>query len=557
MIRQSKTTIKELSAQYRSVLKRAFLAGLVAMATSGAYAAGADVTFAGNYVNASDATVNVNDPVADEPYSYEKSNGDFRNVASQDTDPTLTDFTYTDKNGDPATLASGTQTQTDFTGTTAASGVVTTTQEIVAGATVLRDNYEYVNGKGNTVTLGTSAQDMVENVALNTDYTPDTVIGVINGTADSFDGTLYSTTVGSETYHLSADGTKLVDSHNIEVTPTDPSPEKDAFDAMQAAYNSDVLLINGAETSTAAEWVDEQANFATANTAFTTDEGTVTTLNTRWESYETAAGLLTAAQNAQGDAQTIYGANTTSAADALAVYDAPITSSITNGANAAIAASITNENGAIKTALNTAETNAKDYADGLASNYDAAGAADTAEQNAKDYADGLAANYDAAGAASTAKGEAINSANGYTDGKIATEVENRNAAIATAKGEAIESANAYTDNTALAIRNDFASGDTLTLAKANAYTDERVNELEKDMSSGIASATALSAVSVPNVKKGQLAVSGGYGYYNSQSAFALGAAVGLTSKWSANVGAALSDRNATFRAGTSYLIDLF
>ena len=46
---------------------------------------------------------------------------------------------------------------------------------------------------------------------------------------------------------------------------------------------------------------------------------------------------------------------------------------------------------------------AKDYADGLAVNYDAAGAASTAAagalQSAKDYADGLASNYDAAGAA--------------------------------------------------------------------------------------------------------------------------------------------------------------
>ena len=39
------------------------------------------------------------------------------------------------------------------------------------------------------------------------------------------------------------------------------------------------------------------------------------------------------------------------------------------------------------TKANTAETNAKDYADGLAKNYDAAGAAATAEANAKKYAD--------------------------------------------------------------------------------------------------------------------------------------------------------------------------
>jgi len=51
-----------------------------------------------------------------------------------------------------------------------------------------------------------------------------------------------------------------------------------------------------------------------------------------------------------------------------------------------------------------AEQNAKDYADGLASNYDPAGSAQGAYNNAVSYADGLAVNYDAAGAASTVQG---------------------------------------------------------------------------------------------------------------------------------------------------------
>jgi hypothetical protein len=59
----------------------------------------------------------------------------------------------------------------------------------------------------------------------------------------------------------------------------------------------------------------------------------------------------------------------------------------------------------------TAQANAEDYADGLASNYDPAGSAATAETNAKSYADGLASNYEVAGAAAAA----ITTANGYTD----------------------------------------------------------------------------------------------------------------------------------------------
>lgn len=63
------------------------------------------------------------------------------------------------------------------------------------------------------------------------------------------------------------------------------------------------------------------------------------------------------------------------------------------------------------TAWDAAEQNAKDYADSLADDYDAAGAAATAETNAKAYADGLAGNYDAAGDADAALADA----KAYTD----------------------------------------------------------------------------------------------------------------------------------------------
>jgi hypothetical protein len=65
-------------------------------------------------------------------------------------------------------------------------------------------------------------------------------------------------------------------------------------------------------------------------------------------------------------------------------------------------------------AASSAQDNAENYADSLASNYDPAGAATTAENNAKSYADGLAVNYDAAGSAMTAE----QNANSYTDTEI-------------------------------------------------------------------------------------------------------------------------------------------
>ena len=64
---------------------------------------------------------------------------------------------------------------------------------------------------------------------------------------------------------------------------------------------------------------------------------------------------------------------------------------------------------------------ANEYADGLASNYDAAGAAATAEKNAKDYADGkfqVAGNYEDAGAAAQALADAKTYVDGKVDGKF-------------------------------------------------------------------------------------------------------------------------------------------
>ena len=111
-----------------------------------------------------------------------------------------------------------------------------------------------------------------------------------------------------------------------------------------------------------------------------------------------------------------------------------------------------------------------------------------------------------------------------------------------------------------AIRNDFAAGDAATLARANAYTDQKVDTLEKNVSGGVAAATALSSVAVSNVKRGEVSVGAGYGYYNDQSAVAFGAAMGLTDRWSVNAGAGLATGDKTqmaIRAGTNYKFKLF
>jgi hypothetical protein len=121
---------------------------------------------------------------------------------------------------------------------------------------------------------------------------------------------------------------------------------------------------------------------------------------------------------------------------------------------------------------------------------------------------------------------------------------------------AIGDAIAASENT---LRNEYRSADELVLKSAKAYTDKKVSKLEDTLSAGIASSAALSSVAVSNVKRGELSVGGGYGNYNSKSAFALGAAMGLTNNWSVNAGAGMDSNgdHVAFRAGTNYKFKLF
>lgn len=518
--------------------KHLILTSLVAIvATTGVAGAATDVAFSGNYTNTSGNTVNVADAVAAESYSYEKSDGSTRNVASQATDPTLSDFTYTDKDGNDADLSSGEKVQSDFTGTTSASGVVSTTQEIVSGATVDRSNYSYTSGNGDTVELGTTAKDMIQNVDLDATYTSGTQIAVTNGTAGSeFDGTIYTVTIdGDDTYHLSADGTTLYHSNNTTAGEPEPgSALADAFTAMKTAYTTDVANVNAAKTETEAQWATEQTNFAAAEAAFTTDSATVATLDTRWGTYETAANLLATAQANQSTAQNTYNANSADLTNALAVYDAPIETTIDTRANNAIDTSVAS--GSIKTALDTKANNADvDAALALKANSSALNDEATVRANA-DTA--LQANIDAETTRATTAEAGLQQA--ITD-----------------EATARENADMQLQNQ---INQSIALADYQTLSKANSYTDTRVNTLEKNVSGGVAAATALSAVNVGNVKKGEVSVGGGYGYYNSQSAMAFGAAMGLSDRWSVNAGAGIASGDKTqmtFRAGTNYKFKLF
>jgi hypothetical protein len=126
--------------------------------------------------------------------------------------------------------------------------------------------------------------------------------------------------------------------------------------------------------------------------------------------------------------------------------------------------------------LNDAKEYAKEYADGLASNYDAAGSASAAEAAAKSYADGkfqVAGNYETEGAAAQALVDAKAYVDGKVDGKFdaagAAEAA-KEAAIAQAKLDAAETLKAYYTKTE--VDNLLATNTAADQAYAKQYTDE-------------------------------------------------------------------------------------
>lgn len=538
------------------VLTAFSLAGILAFA--GAHAA-TDVTFAGKY-ETSNGTASVGTPLnaADYKYTYVDYNGS--TVTKNYTeDPAAGDFKYKNAAGtwqayDPENTGSLPQ-QSDYTGATAASGDITTTQEIVAGATMDRNNYTYKNGAGENVTLGESAHDFTQDVTLNNTYVSgdDATITVKNGNAPTFDGTRYKYTDESgNTYHLNADGTSLANDRNEMVTPEPGSTLETAFNGMQAAFTVDTTNVDAAKTSTGAQYATEGPLFSAANTVFENDTNTVSELNNRYATIATAGEQWDAALANKETTTNGWTADNERQAAASEIFNAPITATIDGRANDAIAASVT-DGGVINEALTTGD-------DAVRSEFAAADTQIRSDMTAGD--DTVRSEFAAADTqirSDMAAGDqaTLASAKTYTDDRetvirtdfAAADVETLNSA----KGYA-DAQDALTLNNAKAYANERAA---LSLAAANAYTDKKIDKLDKDLSAGVASSVALSSVAVSGVQRGEVSVGAGFGNYNSQSAVAFGAAMGLTNNWSVNVGAGVSDADVAFRAGTNYKFKLF
>ena len=615
-MRQSKTTLKELTAQYRSVLKRAFIAGVMAVAT--ANSANAAITPSdiraindsinmlqsdGNYTTSKGdfnaETTDYSTAAGYGLYTYDHDNNPgtdeialTTNNAAETLDDTV--FTYTDNTGGTTNLGANATgfTTGDFTGAAGTISVADGTTDLTTleanTTTVGLGNYQYManfDNSGDALTALTA--DAPELSSFHNDITLTTGTITVNGNDEvnkpsidqyGFTITLHDGSTGNfdlvynESTHLYSynyDGDVVLDATDIAAADAQVTTQSNNL-------INDTTLFNGAVATNTTNYNSTLGHYNNVHNVYESDANAQTALNEGYDTYkdtfetakqnkETAAGNLSAAQGAYASDLAIY----TPVATAYNNYKYSLGKSI-------------------DAKDETVLTNANAYADSLASNYDAAGSADAEQTRAVAAENALQDNITAEADARAAADITLqNNINAEADARAAADItlqnnidaeasaraaadttlQNNINAEATARQAADTTLQNNIDNEVArataqeaAIRGEFAAADAATLSKANSYTDSRVNTLEKNVSGGIAAATALSAVEVSNVKRGEMSVGGGYGYYNGQSAGAFGMAMGLSDNWSVNAGAGIASGDETqvaFRAGTNYKFKLF
>lgn len=165
-------------------------------------------------------------------------------------------------------------------------------------------------------------------------------------------------------------------------------------------------VTNSALTTALADYLtkDEFDLFKVENTSAIADaKAAGTAATTALNEYKTANDAALAGVKATAEAATTMEAVEAKGYATVTYVDGEI-----DKVETAISEEAARADAAEKKAL----ADAKAYADSLAGNYDAAGAASAAETAAKAYADGLAVNYDAAGSAAAAEANA----KAYADG---------------------------------------------------------------------------------------------------------------------------------------------
>ena len=218
----------------------------------------------------------------------------------------------------------------------------------------------------------------------------------IDGLAGYIAGKVQDTNT-TYTFEVAADtGELVIKSHelngNASTVATIDVVSHAELDAKLADWVSKTELVEALAAYVTTASFEE---FKTANTAAIADaKAAGTAASTALGEYKTANDAALAGVKATAEAAT-----TMAAVEAKGYAVATDVAGEIARVEGLVSAEASRADAAEKKALE----DAKAYADGLAGNYDASGAAAAAEAAAKAYADGLAVNYDAAGSASAAE----------------------------------------------------------------------------------------------------------------------------------------------------------
>ncbi|MFQ6778270.1 MAG: YadA-like family protein [Alphaproteobacteria bacterium] len=525
MIKQSRTTIKELTAQYRAVLKRAFLAGI------------ATITVVAN--------ANAASSITDEDIAKIKESISIDFAEAPDISTYLYD---SDGDGSVDTAIDGTTTEVLKSGFT--FGFANSTETGDAGSAIAKDDSRYTF----------EADD-----GSNTSY---------NANNDKIDSTKYSwTPTGGVSAGISAN------LHDADAGATELSQEGYTY----TNWNSEVRNIsdgapnpttyeftnNAGTTVTLADYAtdtgfniptDEINNAATALSKYNTDkreyDSAYDIWNTDKTAYTTVAGKLKSDQDKLAEKKSNFDIDSGNLSNAQSLWNTAQNSltDVNNSYNTALSASSNYENSLGKAVDVRAD-------DAISRSLTEGGAINTKLNTKQDSLDATQMAAVNSGIDSTKVAQIATNATG-----IETEVNRAQSAelqltnainTETTRAQGVENG---LQNAINQLSQYAANADARILANANAYTDAQVDTLEKNVSGGVAAATALSAVEVSNVKRGEMSVGGGYGYYNGESAGAFGMALGLSDNWSVNAGAGIASGDKTqmsLRAGTNYKFKLF
>ena len=206
-MRQSKTTLKELTAQYRSVLKRAFIAGVMAVATANS----ANATITPSDISAINDSINM----VQSDGNYTTSMGDFNaETTDYSTEAGYGLYTYDhDNNPETAEIALTTNNGTETLDNTV---------------------FTYTDNTGATTNLDVNSTGFTTGDFTNTAGT----IDVADGTTDLTTLQANTTTVGLSNYQYMAN---FDNSGDALTALTADAPEL-------ASFHNDVTLTTGAIT---------------------------------------------------------------------------------------------------------------------------------------------------------------------------------------------------------------------------------------------------------------------------------------------------------------------